>query len=109
MKAETNLADYLLLGTLYETASHPGQPGAGVGLLSEIAASVQLPIIGIGGINPERAAAVVSAGARGVAVIGAILGSDDPERAAANLRTAIEEAVPDQVPNISEGSQRTKS
>ena len=109
LKAETDLADYLLLGTLYETMSHPGQPGAGIGLLSEVAASVQLPIIGIGGIDPERATAVVSAGARGVAVIGGILGSDDPERAAANLRTAIEEAVPDQTAQISEGSQRTKS
>jgi thiamine-phosphate pyrophosphorylase len=109
MKAETDLADYLVLGTIYETASHPDQPGVGIGLLNEVTASVRLPIIGIGGINPERAAAVVSAGARGVAVIGAILGSDDPERAAANLRTAIEEAVPDQVPTISEGIQRTKS
>jgi len=109
MKAELDLADYLLLGTIYETASHRGQPVAGVGLINEVAASAQLPIIGIGGINPERAAAVVSAGARGVAVIGAILNSHDPERAAANLRTAIEEAVPDQFPQISEGSQRTKS
>jgi thiamine-phosphate pyrophosphorylase len=108
-KAEMDLADYLLLGTIYETTSHPGQLGVGIDLLNEVAASVQLPIIGIGGINPERAAAVVSAGARGVAVIGAILGSDDPERAAANLRTAIEKAVSDQVPPISDGNQRTKS
>jgi thiamine-phosphate pyrophosphorylase len=108
LKAETDLADYLLLGTLYETASHSGQPGVGIDLISEVAASVQLPIIGIGGINPERAADVMSAGARGVAVIGAILGSDDPERAAANLRTAIEEAVQDRVPRNSEGNQRTR-
>jgi thiamine-phosphate pyrophosphorylase len=80
----------------------------GIDLISEVAASVQLPIIGIGGINPERAADVMSAGARGVAVIGAILGSDDPERAAANLRTAIEEAVQDRVPRNSEGNQRTR-
>jgi len=94
-KAETDFADYLLLGTLYETASYPGQPGVGIELLNEVAASVQLPIIGIGGINPERAALVMSAGARGVAVTGAILGSRDPERAAAHLRGAIEEAVSD--------------
>ncbi|HIK98571.1 MAG TPA: thiamine phosphate synthase, partial [Dehalococcoidia bacterium] len=45
-----------------------------------------------------RAGAVASAGARGVAVIGAILGSDDPERAAANLRMAIGKVVSDHVP-----------
>ena len=108
-KAEIDLADYLLLGTLYETASHLDQSGVAIDLLNEVVASVQLPIIGIGSINPERAGAVVSAGARGVAVIDAILGSDDPERAAANLRIAIEKVGSDHVPPISDGNQRKTS
>jgi thiamine-phosphate pyrophosphorylase len=100
LKAETDLADFLVLGTLYETASHPGQPGAGPGFVREITAMVRTPVIGIGGIDVDRAADVVSAGARGVAVIGAILHAEDPERAAAELRTAIEQADHDERPTM---------
>ncbi len=98
LKAESDLVDFLVLGTIYETVSHPGQSGAGPELISEITATVGTPVIGIGGINVERAAAVVSAGARGIAVIGAILHAEDPERAAAELRKAIEDAKPDGQP-----------
>jgi thiamine-phosphate pyrophosphorylase len=43
-----------------------------------------------GGIDASNAAAVVAAGAAGVAVTGAILGADDPARAAAALRSALD-------------------
>lgn len=95
LRAQKDGADFLLLGTLYATSSHPGVAGAGPGLVSEVAEQVRIPIIGIGGIDAERASEVVSAGARGVAVIGAILRAGDPERAAADLRAAIEEEEPD--------------
>lgn len=93
-RARTDQADFLLLGTLFETDSHPGQQGAGADLVRQVASAVDTPIIGIGGINPERASDVVSAGARGVAVISAILKSTDPERAAKKLRESIENAEP---------------
>jgi thiamine-phosphate pyrophosphorylase len=93
-KAESDQADFLMLGTIYETTSHPGQKGAGLDLVRNVAGRVGMPIIGIGGVNPERAADVVSAGAIGVAVIGGILRADDPERAAADLRKSIEDATP---------------
>ena len=96
LKAEKNGADFLLLGTLYETPSHPGVAGAGPGLVKQVSSEVVIPVIGIGGIDAIRAADVVSAGAQGVAVIGAILRAEDPERAAAELRAAIEEAGPAQ-------------
>ena len=74
---------------------HSADVFAGVGLVRDVAQSVDTPIIGIGGINPQRAAGVVAAGGIGVAVIGAILLAKDPERAAAELRNAIEDAEPD--------------
>ncbi|MFE6799057.1 thiamine phosphate synthase, partial [Paenibacillus chitinolyticus] len=46
------------------------------------AGGISLPLVGIGGITPEGAAAVLAAGADGVAVISAISGADDPRKAA---------------------------
>lgn len=95
LRAQKDQADFLLLGTLYETSSHPGYGGEGPDLVRQVAAAVEIPIIGIGGIDAERASEVVSAGACGVAVIGAILRAGDPERTAAGLKAAIEAAEPD--------------
>ncbi len=47
-------------------------------------------LVGIGGITPENAGAVIAAGATGVAVISAILAAPEPAAAARALRTAVE-------------------
>ena len=39
------------------------------------------PIVAIGGITPENAAAALAAGAQGLAVVSAIVAADDPEAA----------------------------
>ncbi len=77
-------ADYLLLGSIFETPSHPGRPALGIGTLSEVVA-LGTPVIAIGGITPERAAEVHAAGAWGVAAISALWHTADPYRAAGNL------------------------
>jgi thiamine-phosphate pyrophosphorylase len=46
-------------------------------------------VIGIGGITAHNAADVVAAGAAGVAVIGAIIGADNPYAAANDLAQAV--------------------
>ncbi|MEM8530135.1 MAG: thiamine phosphate synthase [Chloroflexota bacterium] len=83
-------ADYVGVGDLYGTPSKP-DAGAPIGLerLVEIAQSIDIPIVGIGGITVEKAAAVVEAGATGVAVISAVLGAPDPFNAAQQLRKQI--------------------
>lgn len=82
-------ADFLVLGTVFTSISHPGRTGAGVDLVRRAASVTRLPLLGIGGITPGNAGDVVAAGARGVAVISAILSAPDPERAARDLRKAI--------------------
>ncbi len=77
-------ADYLLVGTIYPSRSHPGQPGAGTALIRAVCDAVPQPIIAIGGITPQNAPDVLTAGADGVAVISAVVGAADP-RAAARL------------------------
>jgi thiamine-phosphate pyrophosphorylase len=79
-------ASYLGVGDLFGTRSKP-DAGLPIGLarLAEIARSVAIPVVGIGGITRENAASVIAAGASGVAVISAVLGASDPTAAACEL------------------------
>jgi thiamine-phosphate diphosphorylase len=79
-------ADWLLAGSIYATASHPERTGAGTGLIESMAA-LGVPVIGIGGITPERVGELCGAGAAGIAAIRGIWDHPSPARAA---RTYIE-------------------
>jgi thiamine-phosphate diphosphorylase len=92
LRAEQEGADYVQVGAVYETRSHPGQTPTGLELVRAVAEAVRVPIIAVGGITPERVAEVIEAGADGIAVIGAILDADDPQAAARALRTALDAA-----------------
>lgn len=85
LEAEDAGADFLVLGTVFPSRSHPGRTAGGLELVRDVTAAVHLPVIGIGGITAETAGQVIQAGASGVAVISAILGDPDPERAARRL------------------------
>jgi thiamine-phosphate diphosphorylase len=72
-------ADFVVAGHVYPTESHPGAPGRGEDFLRTIVAAADgVPVIAIGGITPERAAAVAAAGAHGVAAIRGIWFGDAP-------------------------------
>lgn len=73
-------ADFVLAGTIWETASHPDRRGAGAGLIREVAAH-GIHTIAIGGVTPERAAQARDAGAAGVAVIRGVWDAPDPAAA----------------------------
>jgi len=92
-RAEEDGADYLGVGDVYGTPSK-SDAGVPIGLrgLREIAEAVSIPVVGIGGITAENAAAVIEAGAAGVAVISAVMGAPDPEVAARHLREVIRQA-----------------
>lgn len=72
-------ADYLLVGTMFPTASHPDKTPEGVELLRMIHEQVPLPLIAIGGISPERVRDCLEVGAIGVAVVSGIADSENPE------------------------------
>lgn len=77
-------ADYLIVGNVYQTASHPDRPATGLGLV-QAAAALGRPVIAIGGIDAARAGAVREAGAWGVAAIAALWHAPDPAAAALAL------------------------
>ncbi|HEX6614950.1 MAG TPA: thiamine phosphate synthase [Gemmatimonadales bacterium] len=77
-------ADYLLVGSVYETATHPGHAPAGLALVRETSV-LGRPVIAIGGIDAGRAAEAREAGAYGVAAIRALWQAADPAAAALAL------------------------
>jgi thiamine-phosphate pyrophosphorylase len=93
--AERAGADYLGVGAIYGTATKDdaGAP-VGPGRVTEIRRAVRLPIVGIGGIAPENAAAVIRAGGQGVAVITAVTLADDMSAAVRRLREEVDGALP---------------
>lgn len=77
-------ANYVVLGTIFPSPTHPSVPPLGAAALSESRGS-GAPVVAIGGIDADRAEAVLAAGASGVAVLSAVWGSPDPVEAAAGL------------------------
>ena len=92
LRAEGDGADFLLVGTMFASASHPGEEPSGPELVGRVKGKCSLPVIGIGGITAGNAAQVMAAGASGVAVISAILAAPDPRDAAREIRQAVASA-----------------
>ena len=82
--------DYLFFGTVFPSSSKPADhPVAGVEALGQVCAASALPVIAIGGLSVERAAAVARAGAAGVAAIGLFAETTDPAATVHALRAAL--------------------
>jgi thiamine-phosphate diphosphorylase len=81
-------ADYLVVGPVFTTASHPGRTPLGLAKLQEIvSAAGELPVVAIGGITAERVREVRSrGGAYGVAAIRALWDAAEPAAAARRMR-----------------------
>ena len=90
LKAEEDGADYIAVGSIYETTSKSGTHLAGLETLRQVKKAVSVPVVAIGGINEENLAQVVAAGADAIAVISAVLGADNAKTAAHRLAAKIE-------------------
>lgn len=89
-------ATYWSLGPFFPAAHKPdaGEPIGPEGFRSLARlAPPGTPVIAIGGITAHNVAGVIAAGARGVAVIGAIFGTPGIERATRTLRDEIDRAL----------------
>jgi thiamine-phosphate pyrophosphorylase len=83
-------ADYLALSPTFSTASKDDAgPGHGLDRLREICRAVSIPVIAIGGINPQNAGDVIAAGADGIAVISAVVARPDITAAARELKDLV--------------------
>ena len=84
-------ADYVGVGPVFSTPTKEGRPAVGLEYVRHAASHARMPWFAIGGIDETNVANVVAAGARRIAVVRAIGEAEDPERAAATLRTALGE------------------
>jgi thiamine-phosphate pyrophosphorylase len=92
-KAARDGADYIGVGPVFSTGTKPdaGEP-LGLEKFAAIARAVGIPTIAIGGLSLDNIAAVIAAGAGGVAVVSAIVTADDMAAAARALKRRIVEA-----------------
>jgi thiamine-phosphate pyrophosphorylase len=87
------LVDYIAYGPFAATATKADAGGPiGAEGLAAARSLTELPLIAIGGIDADNAAAAVRAGADGIAVVSAVMAAADPEAASRELRAAIEAA-----------------
>jgi thiamine-phosphate pyrophosphorylase len=85
-------ADYVTLSPIFLTASKPGYgPAVGLDALAAAARLSSGPVIALGGIDADNVAACLAAGASGIAVMGDIMRSADPETTVRRLLAAIEQ------------------
>ncbi|MDE2663644.1 MAG: thiamine phosphate synthase [Gemmatimonadota bacterium] len=99
LRAAREGADYLVLGTIYATPSHPGVEGSGPAAVSAVRRRLAAhrlaahrpparrppPILAIGGMNADRVGEVTEAGAHGIVVGRAVWSAPDPAHAAHGL------------------------
>jgi thiamine-phosphate pyrophosphorylase len=85
IKAQTEGADYIAVGSVFPTTTKKEITMVGVDLLKELKQIVSIPLVAIGGINRNNIGEVLAAGADAIAVISAVLGEKDAMKAAQEL------------------------
>jgi thiamine-phosphate pyrophosphorylase len=91
-RARDDAADYIAVGSMFETATKPDFELVGPDRLRRIRPLTTRPLVGIGGITHDNVADVIRAGADGVAVVSAVCGAPDPAAATRRFLAAILEA-----------------
>lgn len=70
-------ADHVAFGAVYASPTKPAAVRVPLALFADARRAVGLPLVAIGGITPENAAAVIAAGADAIAVISAVFDAPD--------------------------------
>jgi len=86
-------ADYVTLSPIFLTSSKPGYgPALGIAAIGP-AAKLGISVVALGGVTADAVGPCLEAGARGVAVMGEIMRSDDPGHTIGELLTACKAAT----------------
>lgn len=79
LEAEEGGADYIGFGPVFHTTTKDAGEPKGLNLLKEVALSVKIPVIAIGGINVHNVKTVFEQGCYGVAVSSGLISKDIPD------------------------------
>lgn len=82
LNAIKNGADYIGVGPVFATPTKPNRNAVGLEYVKWASANVTIPFFAIGGINNDNINEVIDSGARQVAVVRALMKSEDPEKEA---------------------------
>lgn len=93
VSAERAGVSYVTYGHVFDSHSKPGLPPRGIEALASVVEAVQIPVLAIGGITGANIERVLATGVAGIAVIGAVMAQADPERAAYELREAMDRSA----------------
>lgn len=83
-------ADYLGVGALFKTATKTDAADVSRDELVAICSAVDIPVVGIGGLDARTVGVIDATGASGAAVVSALFAADDVEAAARELRSRID-------------------
>ncbi len=86
IKAEREGMDYILVGHIFPSASKPGLTPLGADCLQEFVKVCSVPVIAIGGIEPQNLDRIKATGIQGVAVISAVTNHTHPEQVAIEMK-----------------------
>lgn len=92
LQAQADGADFITFGPVYHTPSKApyGEP-VGVAAMQTACRALAIPLFALGGVKEAAVPELMAAGARGVALISAIIAAPDPRQAAASILQTIEE------------------
>ena len=90
LRAQVDGADYLGVGALIPTPTKPDAVDVTFDELCAICDAVDIPVVGIGGLNTSTIGQLAGSGAHGAAVVSAIFAADDCLAATRELRTICE-------------------
>ena len=90
LQAQADGADYLGVGALIPTPTKPDAADVMFDELQAICEAVDIPVVGIGGLNVRTIPQLAGLGADGAAVVSAIFAADDCRAATEALRSVCE-------------------
>ena len=86
-------ADYLGVGAMYPTTTKVVTVLTPPEMLNKIADAVPIPMIAIGGLNPDNLDIIKGRPVAGVAVVSAIMKAENPKEAARQLKQRVEQYI----------------
>lgn len=85
VKAEEDGADYIGCGAVFPTSTKDDADSVDIEKFKKIKKAVSIPVVAIGGIKEDNVKELKGSNADGIAVVSAIMDSDNPEKTSENL------------------------